>query len=179
MENDYPFADTLACRMLAEGIARAREDNGLSVRQIGKQMGYKTAVVLSHMATGRVPIPIDRAEELAGILGMAKSAFLRAVLIQRHPDVDWESLSSSHQPGSPDNLAFELEAILGARLKDLTREQRAVLREVVGERSPQKRWLSVHELYVVEVLRNAFPQLQTEGMDPDGLEKLISALSET
>lgn len=58
--NGYQWADTAAAKMLLSGLERARDQMGLSVRQLAKSLGYKQAVVLSHMATGRAPIPIDR-----------------------------------------------------------------------------------------------------------------------
>lgn len=161
--------------MLAEGLARAKDEQGLSIRQIGKLMDYKTAVVLSHMSLGRVPIPIERAEEIADILKLDKVAFLQEVLHQRHPDIDWNLIFNSGEQSGYDNLAHELEAALGAPIKDLNREQRAVMREVAAERSPRKRWLSVHELYAVEALRVMFPHLQSDGIDPADLERVRTA----
>lgn len=176
MEDSYPLSDSPAARMLAEGLARAKDERGLSIRKIGQEMGYKTSVVLSHMATGRVPIPIDRTEELAEILNLDKKTFLQAVIRQRHPDVSWELLWDSGAATGSDNLAHELESALGAPLKDLNREQRAVMREVAAEHSPRKRWLSVHELYAVEVLRQLFPHVSTDGMNPEELESLRAAV---
>ena len=164
MSDEYPLADTTAARMLSEGLARAKHEQGLSIRQIGKQMGYKTAVVLSHMALGRAPIPIDRAEELADTLKIDKAAFLQAVVKQRHPDVSWHLLAEGRGSSASDSLAHELEAVLGCRLKDLSNEQRAVMREVAAEPRPRRRWLSVHELHAVEVLREAAPDMKTEGV---------------
>lgn len=172
MEDSYPLSDSPATRMLAEGLARAKDERGLSIRQIGREMGYKTSVVLSHMATGRVPIPIDRSEELAERLRLDKKSFLQAVIRQRHPEVSWEILWDSRPATGSDSLAHELEAALGAPLKDLNREQRAVMREVAAEHSPRRRWLSVHELHAVEVLRRVFPHVSTDGIDPDELESL-------
>ena len=57
LDNTYAYADSDAARMLASGLQRASEERGLSIRQLGKLLKYKQAVVLSHMATGRVPIP--------------------------------------------------------------------------------------------------------------------------
>lgn len=176
METDYPLANTPAARMLAEGLARAKEERGMSVRSIGKQMGYKTAVVLSHMATGRVPIPIDRGAELADILKLDEDAFLFAILQQRHPDIDWVRLFRRPSSSGDDGLAMELEAVLGARLRDLTQEQRAVMREVAGERFPRRRWLSVHELGIVTRLRERFPELTTDGLDQADLVRVMSAI---
>ncbi|MBX7488720.1 hypothetical protein K3177_09350 [Qipengyuania sp. GH25] len=176
MDNDYPLAETLAARMLSEALARAKDEDGLSVRQIGKLMNYKTAVVLSHMATGRVPIPIDRAPELAEILKLDRDRFLSAVLQQRHPDIDWGRLFKRTTFSGEDGLAMELEAVLGSKLKDLTQEQRAVMREVAGERSPRRRWLSVHELGMVTMLRERFPEMTTDGLDQADMVKIMSAI---
>ena len=176
MNNEYPLADTTAARMLSEGFARAKHEQGLSIRQIGKQMNYKTAVVLSHMALGRVPIPIDRAEELADTLAIDKAAFLQAVVKQRHPDVAWHLLTEGRRSSASDSLADELEAILGCRLKDLSIEQRAVMREVAAEPRPRRRWLSVHELHAVEVLREAVPDMQTEGVSSADLTAIRALL---
>lgn len=175
MESDYPLCDSPATRMLAEGLARAKDEQGLSIRQIGQRMGYKTSVVLSHMALGRVPIPIDRTEELADILRLDKKAFLQAVVRQRHPEVAWELLADSGQSVGSDHLAQELQAALGARLKDLNREQRAVMREVAAEQSPRRRWLSVHELHAVEVLREMFPEMRSEGVSPADWNAILAA----
>ena len=143
------------------------------MRKIGSQMGYKASVVLSHMATGRVPIPIDRSEELADALELDKRAFLMAVLRQRHNDVDWQILTDSDAIPSS-TFSLELQA-LGVPLDELNREQRSVMREVASERSPRKRWLSVHEVFAVEALRAAFPGIETDGLDQKELDRIRSA----
>ena len=178
MGNASPLPDTPAARMLSEGLARAKEEQGLSVRQIGKMMGYKTAVVLSHMALGRVPIPIDRTMELADILKLDKRTFLKAVVRQRHPEVEWELLSGDGPSSSADTLVMELQAALGASVRELSKDQRSVMREVAAERSPRRRWLSVHELHVVEILRELFPHMTSDGVDPCDLQKMIRSVRE-
>lgn len=177
MDTDYPLQNTPAARMLSDGLARARDEQGLSIRQIGKQMNYKTSVVLSHMALGRVPIPIDRAMEMAEILHLDQRVFLLAVLRQRHPDIPWESLTQAAIPCGSDGFALELQTVIGGPLEDLNREQRAVIREVVAERSPRKRWLTVHELRAVELLREMFPHMQSDGIDQEDLERLRATTS--
>lgn len=172
MADDYPLAETPAARMLSEGLARAKDERGLSMRQIGKQMNYKTSVVLSHMASGRVPIPIDRTMEMAELLELDKRTFLLAVIRQRHPDIPWHLLSEADTSLGSDSLALELQAALGAPLEQLNREQRAVMREVAAEHAPRKRWLSVHELHAVEVLREAFPKMQKDGISSTEAEKI-------
>ena len=142
----YQWADTVAARMLLSAIERAKEQRGLSVRQAAKLLGYKQAVVLSHMASGRAPIPIDRAEEIARTYEISPPKFLSAVIEQRHPDVNWKLISDAAQNSDESNLAAELEIILDAPLSTLNAEQRRILREVVAEPRPSRRWLSVHEL---------------------------------
>ena len=134
MNNDYPFVQSRAATMLASGIQRASEERGLSTRKIGMLLNYKQAVVLSHMASGRVPIPIDRAEEFADVLQLDKTAFLAAVVEQRHPDVDWSLLgngpSLSDEAGT---LAHDLEAIAGRSLAQLSIDQRRVFKALCAD----------------------------------------------
>ncbi|MBH9537199.1 helix-turn-helix domain-containing protein [Novosphingopyxis sp. YJ-S2-01] len=172
MSNDFPHAATSAARILAEGIARAREERDLSLRQIAKLMGYKSSVVMSHMANGRIPIPIDRVPELAYHLQLDEASFLRAVVVQRHPDVSWHLLAEEGGFSVADSLAQELEAVLGDKLATLNDDQRAVMREVVSDRRPRRRWLSVHELHAVEILRQSFPRMQARGISSKALNAL-------
>lgn len=150
----YQWADTVAAKMMLHGLERARDQSGTSVRQLAKSLGYKQAVVLSHMATGRAPIPIDRAEDIARVLEIDPGRFLRAVLDQRHPEVKWELISPKTGADEANDLGAQLEIILNAPLSDLSAEQRHVLREVVAERFPRRRWLSVHELPLIEAIRS-------------------------
>jgi len=169
MSNDFPYADTLAAHMLASGLARASDERGASVRQIGKELGYKQAVVLSHMATGRVPIPIDRAEDLADILGLDKGSFLRAVTKQRHPNVDWGLMEAQQEPEAVQRLTEELEVILGARLTGLTEEHRAIFREVVASMRPSQRWLTPSEVPAMEALRKLRPSIRHSGLNGEDM----------
>lgn len=164
---DYPLAQTPAARMLAAGLQRASEERGLSLRTVGKLLNYRQAVVLSHMAMGRVPIPIDRAEDLAGVLGLDKKAFLAAVVEQRHPKVDWSLLSGvgAKQSGDAGALAQDLEAIVGRPIAQLTREHRKVMREVVADPHPERRWLTIHEVPAIETLRKHRRNLREGGLD--------------
>ena len=58
---DFPHADLLRLECWLMACVRLRLKRDASVRQLGKNLGYSQAVVLSHMANGRVPIPLDRA----------------------------------------------------------------------------------------------------------------------
>jgi hypothetical protein len=69
------------------------------------QLGYKSAVVLSHMRTGRLPIPIDRAGEIAKMVGLEPARFLILVLEQRYPDVDFKrAFKKDDEPGAASSL---------------------------------------------------------------------------
>lgn len=178
MSTDYPHAHSRAARLLSAGLQRASEDRDLSLRSVGKLLNYKQAVVLSHMALGRVPIPIDRAEDIAGVLDLDKSTFLAAVVEQRHPDVKW-SLLSGVGSGSSDEagtLAQDLEAIVGRSLSQLTPEHRMVLREVVTDKHPSRRWLTIHEVPAIEIVRKHRPALNELGLSRSDRLALEQAL---
>lgn len=162
--------------MLLSGLERAKEQRGLSVRQLAKQLHYKQAVVLSHMANGRAPIPIDRAEEIAAMLEISQSKFLRAVIEQRHPEVNWQLISKPLDTGCEDKLASELELILDAPLNTLSAEQRRVLREVAAERSPGRRWISVHELPVIEGLRSRRGRSEGSELSDAEVDAILTSL---
>lgn len=168
------LVDSQATRMLAKALARASDERGLSLRKIGALLGYKQAVVLSHMATGRVPIPIDRAEDIARIVEIDPAVFLTAVVKQRHPDVEWSLLGSADGDGS--DLIHELAVSFGKPLGDLSQEQRAVMREVAAEQRPRRRWLSVHELTAIDALRELRPGIGTQGLEPSDLAAIGLAL---
>lgn len=175
-EIDPRLADSHAARMLAEALARASELRGLSLRKVAALLGYKQAVVLSHMTTGRVPIPIDRAEDIARVLDIDPATFLEAVVKQRHPDVSWSLLGSQEEGG--DGIVHELAVSLGKPLRELSQEQRVVMREVAAEQRPRRRWLTVHELTAIEVLRDLRPAIGSEGLGASDLAAIREALSQ-
>jgi hypothetical protein len=85
---DYPYINTQATKMFAEGVREAAS-RGVSQRTLAKKLRYRGSVVLSHMASGRTPIPIDRGVEYATLLGLPVRKFLLALLDQRYPEIDW------------------------------------------------------------------------------------------
>lgn len=177
-EIDPKLADSLAARMLSDALARASTERGLSMRKIGAMLGYKQAVVLSHMTTGRVPIPVERAEEIARLLQIDPAAFLSAILKQRHPSVDWELLARAGG-AAVDEITQELTVSFGKPLRELNREQRSVMREVAADLSPRRRWLSIHELTAVEALRDVRPSINSEGLRANEISAIRSALRKT
>lgn len=170
--DNLPHADSEAAMMLAGAIAdRARE--GISLRELGRRLEYKQPVVLSHMATGRVPIPIDRAVEIAQTVGLSPSTFLMSVLEQRHPGVDW-SLIIDPESG----FSGELQTIAGRPLDELSAKAKAVLREAVIDPNPTRRWLTTAELPAVELLRQLRPSIQNKGLSAEDRQELRLSLKE-
>lgn len=157
--------------MLAEGLRRASSELGVSVRQLGKRLNYKQAVVLSHWATGRVPIPIDRAVEVAREVGLPEREFLLAVLEQRHREVDWALIT-----GFKDDLVEDLEDIAGKPLSALSPEHQTVMKEVVAESRPQRRWLTVNEVPVMQAIREQVPYVRSDGLQRGLIDKIATAL---
>lgn len=176
-KGDYPLANSEACRMIAKAFEDAAKDpnRGWSQRYIAKTLGYKTSVVLSHMANGRAPIPVDRAVDIARLLKMDNGAFLMAVLEQRHPDIDFKrifaSLSRSGKSAAPVSgsiLLEELEAIAGMSLDDLPVQTVNVLREIIADRNGARRVLRMSEVPLIEHIRKAHP----EGLSPADMRKV-------
>src|SRR5205085_3889255 len=163
---DYPLKGTTAQRMLSEALDRAQRDKQQSQRFISGQLGYKSSVVLSHMASGRVPIPIDRAMDFARYLGMDQNEFLLAVLEQRFPEVDFRRLLSSLKGKakpvqSASALADELSSLAGKPLDELPIGIIKVLREAVQDDRASRRWIAPHELGIVELVRRYAPDGRT------------------
>lgn len=169
----FPYRDTVAAQTLASGLRRLSDEKGTSLRQLAVTLGFKQAVVLSHMASGRMPIPLDRAEQLADALELDKADFLFAVLEQRHTSTNWRGELAS--PAS-DEVVIELEAIAGQPLNRLSGEQISVLREVAAEPRPRRRWLTIHELTAVEHLRRLRPMIHVHGLSATDMRALEKSL---
>lgn len=165
--NDYPHAETLAAIMLTRGLKTAAAERQLSLRQIGRQLGYNQPVVLSHMATGRVPVPIDRAIEIAEAVGIPPKTFLEAVLGQRHPGVDWRMIK-----GGSDPVCDELSSLAGTALSRLPKGRLQILREAVTDADAEEKWLSDAELPVLRLLRELFPHMKRSGLTEADRETL-------
>jgi hypothetical protein len=174
--NDYPLQGTRAQRMLFEALDRANREKQQSQRYIAQQFGYKGSVVLSHMAAGRVPIPVDRAVDFARYLGMDQNEFLLAVLEQRHPDIDFNRLLTKGKAGkatkSDSALLDELEALAGKPLDELPIGQVRVMREIVQDANAPRRWVQPHEIGILEQIR----RLRPDGLTPAENKKLFECL---
>ena len=166
-----------ATKMMAAGLERLRSDDGITQREVAARLGYKTSVVVSHMATGRVPIPIDRALDIAEVLNVDPKGFLLAVLEQRHPELNFRELLGV-QLVSRGVVASRLELLAGSDLDHLPSETLTVLDEVVTTAGPGRRWLTIEELALVEALRRRFPELKKRSLRDDDLARLERCLAE-
>lgn len=172
-DGDYPLRGTRAQIMLENGM-RTAQAAGRSQRAVAAQLGYKTSVVLSHMTVGRVPIPIDRAEDIANALGLDSNAFVLAVLEQRYPEVDFRSLFNISY--SSERTVSRLEAIAGCSLDDLPAETLSMLEEVIAARHPRRRWLTASEMRTMALIRDLRPNSVVEGLseaDRHAVEKAL------
>ena len=170
--SDHRWADTAAAKMLAVGFKTAAVEHRLSLREIGRRLGYKQPVVLSHMATGRVPIPLDKAPAIAAEVGLSQASFLLAVLEQRHKSIDWQLIT-----GTADPFASELERTAAKPLSSLSRAHQRVLRDVVRDSNPEERWLSIPEISAAKYFREIFPGLQAEGLSESDRKTLQLAVA--
>lgn len=173
----FPYSDTRAAMMLSEGLRRASRDRGISLRSIGKSLGYKQATVLSHMANGRVAIPIERAADIARAVGLPPADLLAAAVEQRSPEAaDLLPISRNLAREDDQGITFELRLIAGQEMDELNAGQKSVLREVVADGSASRRWLSVAELPVVLMLRRLRPDISRNGLSIQDREAIERAL---
>lgn len=163
--SDRPYEHTAATRLFADGLRNLAEREETSARQLAERFGYKTSVVLSHMATGRVPIPLEKVPQFAALLNLDGPEFAGAVLQQRYPDI-WVLLGQSRRASAPhaSALAIDLETIAGRPLDALSPDQKAAMREVAADLNASKRWLTVHEFPVIDMLREYRPDMRAYGL---------------
>ena len=176
IDGEYPFKNSEATKLMAAALEKASQDRKLTQREVAHNLGYKSVVVVSHMASGRAPIPIDRADDLARVLRLDRGAFLLAVLDQRFPHIDFKGVLAKSLKMKPAQIADrkdsmvaqELADIAGSELDDLPNDVLNVLRSVVTDRKAARRWISPSEVPVIEQIRKHKP----DGLSPAELAKL-------
>jgi hypothetical protein len=169
------YADTRAARMLANGLRAAKHDKR-SLRTIAKDLNYKQATVLSHMSKGRVPVPLDRAAQIAGVIGIDPAEFLLAAVEQRTSDAPKLLCPDGLESSAHKGFAGELALIAGGSLDLLDEQHRSVIREVVTDAAPRRRWLSPAELPLVLRLRELRPAMKGEGLPPGEVQLMLGVL---
>ena len=113
--DSHPMRHTTASIMLAVAVDASERRMG----DLGRDMGYgpSNRSSLSHMASGIHPIPLDRAETIAAVVGLDVGAFTLAVLHQRHPDAAdalWKLKGVEHPPVLAEDEARDMRARLDA-----------------------------------------------------------------
>lgn len=164
-QTPFPFANSGATIMLRSALDRYTATQGKSLRKLGIELGYKNAVILSHMSLGRVPIPLDRADEFARILDLNAPEFVAKVLLQRHPNA-YQAIHLAPAPSAAHRFPIPPQ----------TPEHERIALEVLRDFRPQQRWLSIQECLAVEKIRNAKPTFSSAGLTDDELEKIIDVL---
>lgn len=91
-QSPYPYAETVAAKMLAEAFHENWKTRRLSQRQLASKLGYRSSISLSHMAIGRIPVPIARVTDLSRDLEIDETALLWAVLEQRYPNIEFKRI---------------------------------------------------------------------------------------
>lgn len=164
--------------MLRSALDRMKVE-GTSLRQIGKILGYKQATVISHMANGRVAIPMRKASEIAEAVGLDPARFIISVAAQRQPAEYRLALATGGETigAERQGLAAELELIAGQPLDCLPASHKRILREVVAEANPGRRWLELAELSAAEAIRAWRPNLAKEGLSPSDDKRLRDLLA--
>lgn len=180
---DHPHAGTRAAEMLDVAIDQMGKNGRGSLRHIAGVLGYKSAVILSHMRSGRLPIPIDRAIDIANATQMDAGAFLLAVLEQRHSDIDFLKMltgrdakqdPAAHPMGM--DLADTLSQALDQPLKSLSSEQVGVIREIIADPHPRRRWASISEASIIDFVRRDLPEIARDGLSAVQRDALKKAL---
>lgn len=170
-ENNFPYADTDAARYLRAALDALKREHKKSLRSVAKDLNYKQAAPLSHMATGRIPIPVERAAEIAGATGLDATFFLSIVLKQRYPTAD---IDFSGDPMHRSNLANAADpsSAYDWMAHNPTASQSRVIREVLRDAQAADRWLSPHEVSVIRLLRKLRPGITSDGLTSSEMEQL-------
>ena len=175
--SDFPYAASVAAEMLRHGLNTASAEHRRSLRSIAKELGYKQATVLSHMASGRVLVPLDRAREIALAVGIDPADLLMAAVEQRVEGARQILSRQKAQHAFVTGFVHDLADIASSDLDHLSDETKRIIREVVSDPLPTRRWLSLAELPAVMLLRRALPRLASEGLTSDDRERLENALN--
>ena len=175
-QSSHPFAASEAAMMLTAGLRLLREERGISLRNVASSMGLKQATSLSHMAVGRIPIPVDRAEELAERLHLDRVAFLQAVLGQRYPNVNWKTSLISDDALGDAETTESWRQIFGNNSAQLSSEKISIIREIVKDRWPRDRWLAEEEVPLVALIRHLRPEWCNSGVSFDDEDAIRKAL---
>jgi len=176
--DEFPYAETKAAEMLRHALWELKNRHRRSARDVAKALGYKQPVVISHMASGRVAIPLEKAEAIAQETGLPTDEFLLSSIEQKIDRVRvFLKPYTASSPTFSMHFATEVADIAGTSLDDLNDEQKMVIREVASDPRPGRRWLSTSEIRLVNSLREAIPSLRDKGISEDLWVAILEAIS--
>ena len=170
-DHNHPYFHSPAAELVRTSLAAFKE-RGVSLRALAKKLEYKQAAVLSHIATGRVMVPLERVADLARVLEIDEGKMMIAAMKQRFPGLTWRSMLQESPTVSPAerDVIWRLEGAAGKPLSELTPEQISIMMEVAATPEPSRRWLTVHELPAVELLRRREPEFRSKGLSRASLD---------
>lgn len=176
-KNPLPHSDTEARFMLSDAIAARRRADKASLRMLAAEMEMSSAM-LSHMATGRIPIPVDGAAKLADALGISRSEFVKSVLKQRFPNA-MAILDDEADVGGNDGSEVTRARMMVTFYDGTppTGDLALILDQVRTADDAQERWLTPSELPVVNMIRRLRPNFSKLGLtevDLDLIKKVFT-----
>lgn len=170
------YVDSEAARCLKSALDALKREKKISLREVARRLKYKQPVTLSQMANGRMPIPVERAAEIAQAVGIDPDYFTKIVLKQRYPNLE---ISLDREISSFTGLidVIDVDAEIFGSSSTLTLSQQRVVREVLRDKKAEERWLSVHEVDAVRMIRQLRPDFKIDGLSGHDLDRIRSALS--
>jgi hypothetical protein len=121
-------------------------------------------------------VPLDRAAQIARAVQIDPAEFLLAAVEQRTSDAPKLLRPDDVESSAANGFVGELALIAGGSLDLLDEQHRSVIREVVTDVAPRRRWLSLAELPILLRLRERRPHMQDEGLPAEELQLLLGGL---
>jgi hypothetical protein len=161
--------------MLKEALTRYTSKNKGGLRALAKLVKFNQSTVFSHMATGRIGIPLERAEQFAALLDMNAVDFTLAVLEQREPGVH-ALLAGAFDFEAGGAVSAEAGAIIAMvrRAQGLSADHVALIGDILREDVPVGRWAIGRNAELLGVIRAARPL----GMDEAEWDELFAIVRE-
>jgi hypothetical protein len=153
--NDFPFSASRASQMLREALTNYTAAHKGGLRALSDRLEMRPATLLSHMGNGRMAIPLDRADQLATVLGIDRAAFCLAVLEQRAPSA-YHAIDDATGVGS---LGVCIPTLARQALQILSASAESgealikLLRRGAGVASPLEHWVEGEELELIAAVR--------------------------
>ncbi|WP_298165292.1 hypothetical protein [Novosphingobium sp.] len=153
--SDLPFSHSRATLMLREALTTYTASHKGGLRALSAKLEMRPATVFSHMSNGRMAIPLDRADQLASVLGIDRAAFCLAVLEQRAPSayyaIDEVTGLGSVGANIPASMRAVLQVLPAGSVKD--DELVELIRRAATSAHPLKHWIEGEEFELIADVR--------------------------